>query len=158
MHSVAMSNIIFAVLFTDKYSITEIREQYGEQQHTKKSICNLFCFPSVFFRPLSYCILHIHRLRFARKQCKSTHCPVHWNKCVLSSVLASSSSTMSWKHADRFTLQCCFQILRIMHFLYLDSRKLILKGTDKSDNTYLRKQGNTQYSNGCSTICTKYYS
>lgn len=48
MHSVAMSNIIFAVLFTDKYSITEIREQYGEQQHTKKSICNLFCFPSVF--------------------------------------------------------------------------------------------------------------
>lgn len=28
-----MSNIIFAVLFTDKYSITEIREQYGEQQH-----------------------------------------------------------------------------------------------------------------------------
>lgn len=58
MHSVAMSNIIFAVLFTDKYSITEIREQYGEQQHTKKSICNLFCFPSGFFRPLSYCILH----------------------------------------------------------------------------------------------------
>lgn len=51
-----MSNIIFAVLFTDKYSITEIREQYGEQQHTKKSICNLFCFPSGFFRPK---LLHI---------------------------------------------------------------------------------------------------
>lgn len=40
--------IFFAVLFTDKYSITEIRLRYWELRHTKKSICNLFCFLWVF--------------------------------------------------------------------------------------------------------------
>lgn len=47
MHSVATGNIIFAVLLTDKYSITEIRLWYWKLQHATKSICSLCSFARI---------------------------------------------------------------------------------------------------------------
>lgn len=151
-----MGNILFAVLFTDKYSITEIRLQYWELRHTKKSICNLFCFPWVF-RPLSYSTLHLDSvLPWNNASSHSAHC-TKIIVCVIISACRKAVRQGAENRLNHFTLQSCFQISWNMHF-DLDRRKVILKGNDKSDNAYLRKQGNTQYSNGCSTICTKYYS
>lgn len=143
----------FALHFPDKYSITEIRLQDWELRHVQKSICNLFLFSSGFqsSAPQHSAL----RLSFHHKTMQIVFTqPPRWNYCVLSSVLVRAEKQVEAPHvAELFSFW-----FHVTCLLISMGGKRSWNGNDKSDNAYPTKRGNTQYSNGCSSICTKNYS